>query len=164
MQATGGSSSEGGSSKQEVVSTVLEEMVEKIPDLFNMFEMNGRVPPEERTPYINVAFQEASRMNRLLTAIDRGLKEVRLGLRGELTVTPAMEAIENALYFDTVPPGWGVILGPSTKPLAAWYVDLLERVKFLEAWCGDFALPNSVWLGGLFNPQAFLTAIMQMTA
>jgi len=103
-------------------------------------------------------------MNRLLQAISRGLKEVRLGLKGELTVTPNMEAIENALFFDTVPDGWGVVLGPSTKPLGAWFNDVLERVKFLEAWIGDFALPSSVWLGGLFNPQAFLTAIAQQTA
>lgn len=164
MQATGGSGDSGGATKEEVVSATLEEFVEKIPEQFNMFEMAGRVPIEERTPYVNVVFQEASRFNRLLDAILTGLKEVRLGLKGELTVTPAMEAIENALFFDTVPPHWGVILGPSTKPLGAWFTDVLERVKFLEAWIGDFALPSTVWLGGLFNPQAFLTAISQQTA
>ena len=31
-------------------------------------------------------------------------------------------------------------------------------------WSTDFALPSAVWLGGLFNPQSFLTAIMQSTA
>lgn len=92
-----------------------------------MLELAGRAPPEERTPYVNVAFQEAGRMNRLLGAIKHGLRETLLGLKGELTVTPTMEAIENALYFNNVPPSWGVILGPSTKPLAAWFIDLLER-------------------------------------
>jgi dynein heavy chain len=164
MQATGGAAAAGGASKAEIIGGTLEEMVEKIPDEFNMFEMAGRVPPEERTPYINVAFQECNRFNRLLSAIGSGLRDVRLGLRGELTVTPAMEAIENALFFDTVPPGWGVILGPSTKPLAAWFIDVLERHKFMEAWIADFALPATVWLGGLFNPQALLTAIAQQTA
>ena len=103
-------------------------------------------------------------MNRLLSAIRKDLKEVDLGLKGELTVTPYMESIEKALYLDGVPPKWGKILGPSTKPLGAWFVDVCERVKFLETWTADFALPNSVWLGGLFNPQAFLTAVLQQTA
>jgi dynein heavy chain len=164
MQATKSASAAGGASKSDIIKEKLEEFLEKLPEQFNMFEMANRVPAEERTPYINVAFQETSRMNRLLAAVSRGLKEVRLGLKGELTVTPVMEAIENALYFDTVPPGWGKIMGPSTKPLAGWFIDLIERNKFLEAWCADFALPSTVWLGGLFNPQAFLTAISQATA
>jgi dynein heavy chain, axonemal len=164
MQGSKSGGAGAGASKEDLIKERLEEFLEKLPDSFNIHEMSGRVPPEERTPYINVAFQEANRMNRLLSAISQGLKEVRLGLKGELTVTPAMEAIENALFFDTVPPGWGKVLGPSTKPLGLWYVDVLERVKFLEAWIGDFALPSTVWLGGLFNPQAFLTAISQQTA
>lgn len=34
----------------------------------------------------------------------------------------------------------------------------------LESWTTDFALPTTVWLAGFFNPQSFLTAIMQSTA
>ena len=41
---------------------------------------------------------------------------------------------------------------------------MILRAKELESWINDFALPNSVWLGGFFNPQSFLTAIMQQTA
>ena len=34
----------------------------------------------------------------------------------------------------------------------------------MESWSADFAMPNVLWLGGLFNPQSFLTAIMQSMA
>lgn len=34
----------------------------------------------------------------------------------------------------------------------------------LEVWATDFVLPATVWLAGFFNPQSFLTAIMQSTA
>ena len=44
------------------------------------------------------------------------------------------------------------------------YADLLLRIKELESWTSDFSLPSSVWLSGFFNPQSFLTAIMQSTA
>ena len=44
------------------------------------------------------------------------------------------------------------------------YNDLIMRIKELEGWTSDFSLPCSVWLSGFFNPQSFLTAIMQSTA
>jgi dynein heavy chain len=164
MQTSKSAASSGGKTKGEIVKDTLDEFMEKLPEGFNMFELDSRVPPEERTPYVNAAFQEVHRMNRLISAIRKDLKDVSLGLKGELTVTPYMEGIEGAIFLDGVPPGWGKILGPSTRPLGAWFADVTERVKFLEAWTADFALPNSVWLGGLFNPQAFLTAILQQTA
>ena len=52
----------------------------------------------------------------------------------------------------------------SLNGLSTWYADLLTRLKELEAWTADFNLPNTVWLPGFFNPQSFLTAIMQSTA
>ena len=48
--------------------------------------------------------------------------------------------------------------------LSAWYADLLLRISELQGWTSDFTLPLSVWLPGFFNPQSFLTAIMQSTA
>ena len=48
--------------------------------------------------------------------------------------------------------------------LSNWYNDLIMRIKELEGWTSDFNLPATVWLSGFFNPQSFLTAIMQSTA
>ena len=56
------------------------------------------------------------------------------------------------------------ILTDQNPTLTCRYGDMILRAKELESWIGDFALPNSVWLGGFFNPQSFLTAIMQQTA
>jgi hypothetical protein len=44
--------------------------------------------------------------------------------------------------------------------LSVWYNDVLRRYDQLAAWTsGNLATPNSVWLSGLFNPKAFLTAV-----
>jgi hypothetical protein len=44
--------------------------------------------------------------------------------------------------------------------LAAWYNDVLKRYEQLAAWtAGKLVTPASVWLSGLFNPKAFLTAV-----
>jgi dynein heavy chain len=63
-----------------------------------------------------------------------------------------------------VPASWERFAYPSLNGLATWYADLLLRVKELESWVSEFQMPASVWLSGLFNPQSFLTAIMQTTA
>ncbi|GCC24108.1 hypothetical protein chiPu_0002508 [Chiloscyllium punctatum] len=152
----------GGVTREEKVKSVLDEILEKLPESFNMHEIMGKV--EERTPYVVVAFQECERTNILTAEIKRSLKELNLGLKGELTITADMEEISNALFFDTVPATWAALAYPSLFSLGAWFSDLLLRIRELEAWSTDFALPSAVWLGGFFNPQSFLTAIMQSMA
>ncbi|XP_049715501.1 dynein axonemal heavy chain 9 isoform X2 [Elephas maximus indicus] len=151
-----------GATREEKVKALLEEILERVTDEFNIPELMAKV--EERTPYIVVAFQECERMNILTREIQRSLRELDLGLKGELTMTSDMENLQNALYLDMVPEPWARRAYPSTAKLAAWFLDLLNRIKELEAWTGDFALPTTVWLTGFFNPQSFLTAIMQSMA
>ena len=57
---------------------------------------------EERTPYVIVCFQECDRMNTLTNEMKRSLKELDLGLKGELTITSDMEDLSSALFFDQV--------------------------------------------------------------
>ncbi|XP_067673689.1 dynein beta chain, ciliary-like [Haliotis asinina] len=159
-----GAGAGAGVSREEKVKQILDEIVEKLPDEFNMVEIMAKVPPEERTPYVVVAFQECERMNMLSNEMRRSLKELDLGLKGELTITADMEDLSNSLFMDLVPANWTKRAYPSLFTLGLWYADLLQRVKQLESWSSDFQLPASVWLGGFFNPQSFLTAIMQQMA
>lgn len=63
------------------VKAILDEIVDRSPDEFNMMEIMGKVQPEDRTPYVVVAFQECERMNMLTNEIKRSLKELNLGLK-----------------------------------------------------------------------------------
>ncbi|NWR90162.1 DYH9 protein, partial [Furnarius figulus] len=148
--------------REETVNALLEEMLEKLSDEFNMAELMAKV--EQRTPYAVVALQECERMNVLTGEIKRSLLELELGLKGELTMTSDMESLQNALFLDMVPESWVRRSYPSTASLGTWFADLLARISELETWTGDFSLPSTVWLGGFFNPQSILTAIMQTTA
>lgn len=48
--------------------------------------------------------------------------------------------------------------------LGTWFNDVVRRYNQLAAWTsGNLATPHSVWLSGLFNPKAFLTAVRQLT-
>ncbi|NWW98330.1 DYH17 protein, partial [Caloenas nicobarica] len=156
--AAGGS----GVSREEKASDVLEEILEKLPEPFNMMEIVAKA--EEKTPFVVVAFQECERMNILTQEIRRSLKELDLGLKGELTITADMEELANALFYDSIPESWTRYAYPSLLSLGAWYADLLLRIRELEVWTTDFVLPATVWLAGFFNPQSFLTAIMQSMA
>nr|CAD7593189.1 unnamed protein product [Timema genevievae] len=148
--------------REDKVKQIIDEILEKLPEEFNMAEIMGKV--EERTPYVIVAFQECERMNYLTGELKRSLKELDLGLKGELTITFVMEELENSLFLDQVPQIWTQRAYPSLQGLTAWFADLLLRLRELDTWSTDFVLPSSVWLAGFFNPQSFLTAIMQSTA
>lgn len=144
------------------VKAALEDILDKVPPMFNVAEIMSRV--ENRTPYIIVAFQECERMNSLFHEIYTSLRELDLGLKGELTISSEMEVLEENLFMDLVPESWTKLAYPSQLGLGSWYQDLQLRLRELESWVTDFQLPAAVWLAGFFNPQSFLTAIMQSTA
>lgn len=49
--------------------------------------------------------------------------------QGELTITTDMEDLSTALFYDTVPETWMARAYPSMMGLAAWYMDLLLRIR-----------------------------------
>merc|ERR1712159_688293 len=69
-----------------------------------------------------------------------------------------------ALVLDRVPDTWRKLAFESQRPLAGWLENLLARIKQLQDWVVDLILPRVVWISGFFNPQSFLTAIMQSQA
>lgn len=84
--------------------------------------------------------------------------------QGELTMTSDMESLQNAVFLDMVPDSWNMRAYPSMSGLTMWFIDLLARIRELDTWSSDFLLPSVVWLAAFFNPQSFLTAIMQTMA
>ena len=86
--------------REEKVKAIVDDILDKIPDQFNMVEIMLKV--EERTPYVIVAFQECERMNNLMKEMKRSLRELDLGLKGELTISSDMEDLSNSLFFDQV--------------------------------------------------------------
>lgn len=62
--------------------------------------------------------------------------------QGELTTTTDMEDLCTALFYDTVPDTWVARAYPSMMGLAAWYADLLLRIRVRTGLPG--APPQSV--------------------
>lgn len=158
----GGTTSHTSMSKEERVSIRLQDLLNALPNDFNIRELNSRM--EKKPPYVSVAIQECERMNILLGEIRRSSRELALGLKGELTISEQMDILLNSIYLERVPDTWAKVAYPSLKSLTFWFDDLLKRYAQLEEWTTDYILPKSVWISGLFNPMSFITAIIQTTA
>ena len=155
-----------GGGGEQAVRAALKGYAERLPEPFALLDIEARA--KEKTPYVVVALQEAARMNALLAEMRRGLEELQLGLDGALNMSEAMEALARGIATNSVPAAWMAAMSARIQevlPLTAWYADVLRRHEQLAAWtAGAVAPPASVWLPGLFNPKAFLTAVMQTHA
>jgi len=139
-----------------------------------MLDLEARAAPLLRgptAPFVLVCLQECESMNALLAELRRSLVELRKGLDGALNMSEPMEDLAAALLINQVPGrnplhkcSWERLAWPSRRGLASWFADLLRRVEQLGRWsAGLFVTPACVWLPGLFNPMAFLTAVVQRT-
>jgi len=69
-----------------------------------------------------------------------------------------------ALANGRVPDSWVKKAYPSLRSLDQWVDNVLERCGQLNGWTAELAVPKVTMLSYLFNPQSFLTAVMQTTA
>jgi dynein heavy chain len=166
LQPRSAGSGGAGMSLQDVAKQRLDEMVEKLPDMIDYNEIVDRLAADggDRTPYTSVFLQEIERMNILLKGIKLSLLELDLGLKGDLQISDAMMGLMYALFEDRVFKNWADLAYPSARMLSSWFLNLLERVKQLQDWSGDLQLPKCTQISNLFNPQSFITAVMQTTA
>jgi len=101
----------------------------------------------------------------LVEEIQRSLNELDQGLSGELQISEKMVALHQSLDLSRVPATWAKLAYPSERALGSWVDNLIARADQLNNWVSDpIRVPPWVNLSYLFNPQSFLTAIMQETA
>jgi len=151
---------QSSASKLEGILAIVGEVIE-INDTLAPPEIND----EDKGPFQNVFLQEIDRMLTLVKEIRRSIVELNQGLEGSLTMSPAMEALEFSLTFLRVPDGWLRYAFPSLRPLPSWLDNLKARANQLKDWAGTYtSIPLVTDISYLFNPQSFLTAIMQNTA
>jgi dynein heavy chain len=163
IQDLQGAASGAGEGKGGQLKSMLDDFQDRLPPNFHMIDIAMRIG-ENKTPFLVVLLQECERMNGLLSEIRTSLSELKLGLEGALNISDAMEALSTALQMNRVPGTWEKVAYASLKPLGDWFSNLLERCAQLSSWALDLRTPKSLWLSGLFNPMAFVTAVMQVTA
>ena len=103
-------------------------------------------------------------MNGLIFEMRRSLIELDMGLKGDLSITKPMEKLMAALAESKTPMSWEKLAWASRDSLSGWLTNLLARQLQLSNWTSDLAQPKVTWISGLFNAQAFVNAVKQVTA
>merc|ERR1712224_571892 len=155
-----------GKEEENPIRNLLGNILEKVkPILLDTEEIANRIGVEERGPYQNVFLQECDRMMVLKEEIKSSLEELELGMKGELQMSDRMEALSTSLELNRVPEVWAAKAYPSLRNLADWLDNLMERADQLVRWTDEpTSIPVVTDLSLFFNPQSFLTSIMQVTA
>ena len=153
-----------GKNGQQVTDALVHEILDTLRD--SKFEIDAIVMNvDDVGPFQNVVIQECERMNILTSDIVQSLTELDLGFRGAITMSERIEDLATSLYLDRVPRRWETLAYPSLRALGSWIIDLQSRMTQLSEWAGNPSeSPLVAWISGLFNPQSFVTAVMQRTA
>jgi len=150
----------GGKSRDEVLDEMAEDILSKMPGLFNIEAVQDKYPTIYEESMNTVLQQECVRFNKVIDKLHKSLKDFRKALKGEVVMTAELELMGNQLFVNQVPEMWAKVAYPSLKPLASWVPDLLARLDFIQTWY-DNGKPECFWISGYYFPQAFITGVMQ---
>jgi len=163
--STGGGA--GGTLQEKIQEFILRvnDEAQLETNKLNIDDIASKLMDDQRGPYQNSFLQECEYMNILIRAITSSLAEIELAFKGELTMTEKMEDLMAAIYLNKIPATWAKFAFPSTRGLGSWLDNLKQRLEQLNQWKDDPSkIPNVTFINRLFNPESFLTAIMQIFA
>jgi dynein heavy chain len=158
----------GGDEKtpRMIATLAMQDIMDAVNDVkWEVDEFQASMAPEDVGPFQNVLILELKGINNLCAFMRRSLQTLKLGFDGRLTMSEAMEALELELSLDRVPASWTKLAWPSLRMLGLWKANLAQRFTQLNDWYNaPMEVPRCLWLGGLINPQSYLTAIKQIKA
>jgi len=159
--AVQGKSSRGeGTGTEELLLTIIRDILNKLPSPFNTEAASKKFPVTYSESMNTVLVQEMDRFNKLLRVIHSSLVELEKAVKGLVVMSTSLEAVVESLLVSKVPTLWAKASYPSLKPLSPYVTDFVERIKTLQDWESK-GKPVVFWLSGFFFTQAFLTGAMQ---
>ncbi|KAK0163654.1 hypothetical protein PV327_007315 [Microctonus hyperodae] len=149
-----------GISRDELVNNLAEQILDKIPNEYNMMKIKKNFGLTV-TQSVIVLFQELERFNKLINTIKSTLTQLKKAIDGEIGIDNILENIYDSIYDGTLPKEWATLTSPTRKNLAGWMGHFTKRVLQYNEWanCNE---PTVIWLSGLDNPQTYLAALVQM--
>lgn len=151
MPKTGGGG--GGLSREAVVDKVCEDLLAKVPPLFDKEETKDRLrklPGGPTQPLTVFLRQEIDRLNIVTKLTATTLRNLRMAIAGTIALNGDLINALNALFDARIPATW---LKKSWEggSLGSWFGGLLQRYEQLNKWLTT-GRPKAYWLTGWFNP------------
>ncbi|KAG5316447.1 DYH8 protein, partial [Acromyrmex insinuator] len=150
----------GVESREVVVGRHAKEMLEKVPQLYDMFEVKERLQAMDHTAPMNIFLkQEIDRIQIIIKLIRIMLKDLLLAIEGIIIMSEDLRDVFDNIYDARIPRIWKARSWESVS-LGFWFTELLERNQQFSTWLQS-GRPSKFWMTGFFNPQGFLTAMKQ---
>jgi len=152
----------GGLSREEVVDKICEDLLQKVPPVFDKEETKDRLkslkggPTQPLTVHLR---QEVDRLNIILSLTRGTLTNLRLAIAGTVALSGDLIQALDALFNARIPTTW-LKKSWEANTLGNWFTGLLQRHDQLFKWVNSDR-PRAYWMTGFFNPQGFLTAMKQ---
>jgi dynein heavy chain 1 len=140
--------------------------LEKLPEELEELEMTATSIQDPLFRFFNREIEVATKLVKLVRF---DLTEMEGVCNGSNKLTSALNALKDDLVKGAVPVAWQKYSVPRGITAAVWISDFAERVKqFIKvvehAKSGKQFRTFNIWLGGLMEPAAFLTASRQAVA
>jgi dynein heavy chain len=155
-RASGG----GGDGPEAAVDKAAASMLAKLPQVYDVELIQAKYPVLYEESMNTVLCQELIRFNKLIDTIRSSLTNVKKAIVGLVVMSAQLDLVFNSVYDGKIPALWKGSSYPSLKPLGGYYVDMLARLSFFQAWV-DNGMPITFWLSGFFFTQGFLTGASQ---
>lgn len=107
--------------------------------------------------------QEYERFEILRNTVDSSLRMLAKAIKGLVVMSAELEDMFNCFNIQKVPINWDKQSYPSLAPLNSYFRGLVDRLDFINDWL-TLGPPDAYWVSGLFFPQGFMTASMQVYA
>lgn len=154
------SSGSGGESREDTVTRMCNEFLEKLPANFLVHEVKARLKKMGAFTSLNIFLrQEIDRMQRVLGLVRQTLTDLILAIDGTIIMSELLRDALDNMYDARVPTSWLDVSWPSGT-LGFWFTELLERHAQFHSWCFT-GRPKAFWMTGFFNPTGFITAMRQ---
>jgi len=144
------------------LETNIDSWSKVLPGKLSLLE---RTAENVKNPLFRCFEREISIASKLVNKIHADFRELKEISLGNVKQTNYTRELINNLTKGVIPKAWSRYPLPESTSFNTWLVDFAQRIKQLSELRQEnrFTCLN-VWLGGLFNPEAFITATRQAAA